>query len=109
MKQLDHPNCVKLYDVYEARSEFFLCMEPVTGGQLLERIIAKDHYSEREAASCFVQLVDAVHYLHSKGIVHRDLKPANILYASPEQDARIKVCDFGLGRLIIQADRNSAG
>jgi len=113
-------------------------MEPVTGGQLLERIIAKDHYSEHEAASCFVQIMSAVHYLHSIGIIHRDLKPGalsqtylappprrfhastvcfltglvlaeNVLYASEAEDAPIKLCDFGLGRVMVEADQNAQG
>ena len=43
-------------------------------------------------------------YLHSKKIVHRDLKPENILYASPDDDAPIKIADFGLARLVSSTD-----
>jgi len=77
-------------------------MEPVTGGQLLERIIAKDHYSEHEAASCFVQIMSAVHYLHSIGIIHRDLKPENLLLTHKPKsgdDIDVKIIDFGLSKV----------
>jgi len=71
MREIDHPNCIRMYDWYESKSHFYIVMELVTGGQLLERIIAKDHYSETEAANCFVQIISAVKYLHQIGIVHR--------------------------------------
>eukprot|EP00967_Tisochrysis_lutea_P017717 scaffold20064_cov32-Tisochrysis_lutea.AAC.2 len=62
----------------------------VTGGELFDRIVQKQKYSEKEAAACMAQLCEALHFLHEKKIVHRDLKPENILYASPDTDT-IKV------------------
>eukprot|EP00325_Prymnesiales_sp_UTEX-LB-985_P017093 CAMPEP_0174761330 /NCGR_PEP_ID=MMETSP1094-20130205/109220_1 /TAXON_ID=156173 /ORGANISM="Chrysochromulina brevifilum, Strain UTEX LB 985" /LENGTH=184 /DNA_ID=CAMNT_0015967277 /DNA_START=797 /DNA_END=1351 /DNA_ORIENTATION=- len=38
--------------------------------------------------------------MHSKNIVHRDLKPENILYATPHEDATLKIADFGLARVV---------
>ncbi|EKX54189.1 hypothetical protein GUITHDRAFT_84186 [Guillardia theta CCMP2712] len=96
MKDVDHPNVVRMFACYESRSHFHIVMEPVTGGQLLDRIVAKEHYSETEAADCFLQIISAVKYLHQIGIVHRDLKPENVLYASPDPDSPLKICDFGL-------------
>jgi serine/threonine protein kinase len=96
MRDIDHPNCIAMYGSYESKSHFYIVMEPVTGGQLLERILAKDHYSETEAANSFVQIIGAVKYLHQVGIVHRDLKPENVLYASDAPGAPLKICDFGL-------------
>ena len=74
MRDIEHPNCIAMYGHYQSKSHVYIVMEPVTGGQLLERIIAKDHYSETEAAHCFIQIIGAVKYLHQIGIVHRDLK-----------------------------------
>jgi len=107
MKSIKHPNCIEFYDTYETRSHFYIVMELVTGGQLLDRIIEKDHYSETEAANVFVQLLEGIDYLHSKGVVHRDLKPENILYQSPHPDSPIKIADFGLGRLVDVSDLES--
>ena len=42
--------------------------------QLFERIVDKDHYSEKEAAEALKPIVDAIRYCHSMGIAHRDLK-----------------------------------
>jgi calcium-dependent protein kinase len=51
-----------------------------TGGELFDRMIQVDHYSEKDAAVLMKQIMQAVNYLHSKGIVHRDLKPDNFLF-----------------------------
>jgi calcium/calmodulin-dependent protein kinase I len=45
-------------------------------------------------------IVDAVSYCHKLGIAHRDLKPENILYASDEDNAIVKISDFGLAKVI---------
>jgi len=77
-------------------------MELVTGGELFDRIVAKGQYTEKDAAKVMFTLCDALGYLHNKGIVHRDLKPENILLATPDNDAAIKIADFGLARMISQ-------
>mmetsp|Transcript_50311 Transcript_50311/g.118385 ORF Transcript_50311/g.118385 Transcript_50311/m.118385 type:complete len:617 (+) Transcript_50311:196-2046(+) len=100
MKNVKHQNCIDFYAMYESRNHIYIIMEVVTGGQLLDRIIEKEHYSETEAAHVFVQMISAIEYLHSVGIVHRDLKPENILYANLRPDSPIKICDFGLGKLV---------
>jgi len=45
-------------------------------------------------------IVDAVSYCHKIGIAHRDLKPENILYATNEENAIVKISDFGLAKVI---------
>ena len=42
------------------------------------------------------KLFSGVNHMHSKGIVHRDLKPENILFTSNDNDAELKIVDFGL-------------
>lgn len=60
MKQVHHPNCVEFKEMYESRSKIYIVMELVTGGELFERVIKKEHYSEMEAARCFQQVCDAI-------------------------------------------------
>jgi len=104
MESLDHPNIVKLYEIYDESKKMNLVMELVTGGELFDRIVARGNYTEKDAASTMNTLCGALDFLHERKIVHRDLKPENILYASPAEDAAIKVADFGLARVVSGKD-----
>ncbi|XP_039625304.1 ribosomal protein S6 kinase alpha-4 [Polypterus senegalus] len=100
LKQCEaHPNIVKLYDVYQDQLHVYLVMELLKGGELLERIKKKKHFSEAEASQIMRKLVSAVSFMHDAGVVHRDLKPENLLFADVSEEAPIKVIDFGFARL----------
>ena len=104
MRRGHHPNCIELHTVYESANHIYIVMELVRGGELLDRIINKEHYTELEAAKCFMQIMDAIQYLHSQGIVHRDIKPENILYTETSKDSAIKLADYGLSRIFEAED-----
>ncbi|XP_030340563.1 ribosomal protein S6 kinase alpha-5 isoform X6 [Strigops habroptila] len=70
-----HPNVVKLHEVFHDQLHTFLVMELLKGGELLERIQKKKHFSETEASHIMRRLVSAVSHMHDVGVVHRDLKP----------------------------------
>lgn len=74
LQQIDHPNVVRLFEVFETDKELQLVMELVTGGELFDRIVEKEKYSEKDASELMKQLLEALLYLHSRDIVHRDLK-----------------------------------
>jgi len=80
MKKLDHPNILKLYEVYEDDKQFFLVMELVKGKELFDKIVERGMYSERDASNIIYQVVSAVDYLHTNGIAHRDLKVGYLLF-----------------------------
>ncbi|XP_038629275.1 ribosomal protein S6 kinase alpha-5 isoform X2 [Scyliorhinus canicula] len=94
-----HPNIVKLHDVHHDQLHTFLVMELLKGGELLERIRKKKHFSETEASHIMRKLVSAVSHMHDVGVVHRDLKPENLLFADDSDNTEIKVIDFGFARL----------
>lgn len=73
MCQLDHPNIVRLEEVYESHSEIYLVQELCLGGELFDRLDEQPdyHYTEAECARLVKQMLSAVRYLHSKGIIHR--------------------------------------
>ena len=101
MQDISHPNVINLFEIFDEPKKMNLVMELVTGGELFDRIVAKGSYSEKDAAQCLKELCQALEYLHTKKIVHRDLKPENLLYDSPAEDAKIKVADFGLARVVM--------
>lgn len=95
-----HPNIVHLECFFEDAKNYYLVMELCTGGDVFSRIIESGHFSEKEAIRCCRELASALALIHSKGITHRDLKPENILLTSKDPGATIKVCDFGLSKLL---------
>lgn len=104
LKEVNHPNIIKLIEVHEDLKYLHLITELCTGGELFDRIIAKTqspegHFSEKDAANLIRDILDAIAYCHDeKQIVHRDLKPENFLFASSADDAPVKIIDFGLSR-----------
>jgi calcium-dependent protein kinase len=103
LRKSDHPNIVKIYEIYEDEHKINLIMEECTGGELFDDIVThiedEKMYSEKEACLIFKQLMGAIAYCHSQGIAHRDLKPENILFLNKSDDSPIKVIDFGLSKI----------
>jgi len=100
MCQLDHPNIVRIEEVYESPTSIYIVQELCHGGDLFDRLDEQPdfHYTEPQCAKLVKQMVSAVRYLHSKGIVHRDLKLENFLFSTTEVDSELKMIDFGLSK-----------
>jgi len=100
MCQLDHPNIVRIEEVYETENEIYIVQELCLGNDLFERVNRQPdmHFTEAHCARLVKQMLSAVRYLHSKGIVHRDLKLENFLLTSKAADSELKLIDFGLSQ-----------
>lgn len=94
-----NPNIVSLQDVIHDESHTYLVMEYLKGGELFDRIRKKSKFTEGEASIIMRKLVSAVSFMHSRGVVHRDLKPENLVFTTDEDEAEIKIIDFGFARL----------
>lgn len=99
LQTLDHPNIIKMYEYFEDEEYIYLVLEKCQGGELFDRIIEKEFFSEKEAARVFKQILLAINYCHNNGVCHRDLKPENFIFASKEDDSDIKIIDFGLSKI----------
>lgn len=97
LKALDHPNIVKLVEVFEDRKNLYLIMELCSGGELYDRIVDSEdnHYGEKTAADVVRQILEATSYFHKMRIIHNDLKPDNFLF---DADNNLKVIDFGMSK-----------
>lgn len=96
-----HQNLVKFYDAFEDANNVYIVMELCEGGELLDRILSRGgRYTEEDAKSIVVQILNVVAFCHLQGVVHRDLKPENFLFAKKDEDSLMKVIDFGLSDFI---------
>ncbi|XP_038058327.1 serine/threonine-protein kinase DCLK1-like isoform X2 [Patiria miniata] len=97
MKNINHPNIVKLFEEHETRENIYLVMEFIRGGDLFDAITESVKFTEADAAVIISDMASALAYLHSLNIVHRDLKPENLLVSkSSSGDITLKLADFGL-------------
>ncbi|KAH7650075.1 calcium calmodulin dependent kinase [Cryptosporidium bovis] len=96
LKNLDHPNIVKLFETYQDDENIYLVMELCTGGELFDRIMSRGSFDELYAAHMMKQVFSTICYCHDHGIVHRDLKPENFLFLNKKSTAPLKIIDFGL-------------
>jgi len=97
---ISHPNVISLHSLYQTSTHYIMVLEIVTGGELFDKIVELQFYSEKDASKITQQLLSALHHMHSRNIVHRDLKPENLLLSSHQPDADIKLADFGLAEFL---------
>ncbi|MBW0509891.1 hypothetical protein O181_049606 [Austropuccinia psidii MF-1] len=126
LKDLNHPNIVKLHDWFESRDKFYLVFELASGGELFQKICDQGKFTEADAIKVTRATLSGINYLHQHNIVHRDLKPENLLYKSNSKsqsppsskspsnsqsslnltlkqdnlDDQLVICDFGIAKLL---------
>lgn len=93
LRKVRHPNIIQLYEIMETNNDIYLALEYAEKGELFRLIIREERIKEQPAGRIFLQIVNAVEYLHRLGIAHRDLKPENVLL---DFDYNVKLIDFGL-------------
>ena len=103
--KLEHPNIIRLYSMNETEKEINIIMEYAKNGNLFQLISEnKKGFSEKIAFEYFIQVVNAVYFLHENQIIHRDIKPENLLIG---ENNTIKLCDFGWARQLTLKNRSS--
>ena len=101
LKICQHPNIIRLYNVFENADYLYIIMEYCYGGDLFS-YLENRHFrlSEKRASTIIHQMATAVYYMHSFGVVHRDLKPENVLMTSTDEDSDIRILEFGLRKIL---------
>ena len=94
LKKIDHPNVVKIFEIFKDTKRLYIVMEHVEGKELFDFIVEHQKISEFQASKVIMQLLKTIKYLNELKIWHRDLKPENIII-NPET-LHIKIVDFGL-------------
>ncbi len=105
LSELEHPNIVRVYSIGTTANGLpYMSMEYVEGETLAARIAASPSFSPAEVIDIGIQICEAVQSVHAKEIIHRDLKPQNILLVKDSNPILVKVLDFGLSRVIKDAN-----
>jgi len=95
LQQADHPNIIKVIDIFQDEQNAAIVTEFCKGGELLDRIQENGSLSENQVASYVKQLASALTYLHSRKIIHRDLRPDVCAFLNKDEDSCLKIVDFG--------------
>ena len=103
LKNLDHPNIVKIFEYFISDDSYYLITEYCPGGSLLNLKNKVQIFSEESAAYIMYQVFRGVNYCHENKIIHRDLKPENIVVVGENNLDKslydIKIIDFGTAKI----------
>jgi len=109
MLRLDHPNIVKLFEVFEDEVNIYVILQFCEGGKVLSRIQREHDLSESAVAHITQQLLAAVNHLHAAWVCHRNLTLEHVYFyekGAPLEKTMIKLCDFELA--IINTKENAS-
>lgn len=98
---MDHPNIIKLYEVYETEDFIYLVTEFCEGGELFFHITKTQHLTEGEASKIIRQISSALCHCHKLKVCHRDIKPENFLLKFENDISSVKQIDFGLAQQLV--------
>ncbi|MCG3206739.1 MAG: Serine/threonine-protein kinase PknD [Anaerolineae bacterium] len=96
LRQLNHPNIVKMLAMFESGGQPVIVMEYMPGGSLQDVLKAEPQLPAAQVVAIGLELADALARVHHLGILHRDLKPGNVLLTA---DGSPRLTDFGVARL----------
>jgi serine/threonine protein kinase len=118
LKNVDHQNIIKLYEIKQTINNFYLVFDFCNGGGVsnclnsYQKMYGKP-FTEEIVQHVMKKIIAGLYYLHKNKILHRDLKLDNILVHFPnEQDRKslnmlnseIKIIDFGFARYLQNDD-----
>lgn len=110
LRRLDHPNIVKLREVFEQDEEVCIIMEHVAGKRMFDEIVRTKGIDERNVSVIMKQLFSVLAHCEYCDIIHRDLKPENILFTLDDNNQyNIKLIDFGLAAFHSKRDAIKRG
>lgn len=94
--RLNHPNIVRILDIFEENGTAYYVMDYIEGESLAEMVKRRGSIPEAEAIGYIREVAKALTYIHGKSINHLDIKPANIM--KRKDNGQILVIDFGVAK-----------
>ncbi|MCM8771897.1 MAG: serine/threonine protein kinase [Candidatus Omnitrophica bacterium] len=96
VKNLEHPNIVKVFDIVQQDGNFFILMEFLDTDLLKAIRTKKEIFNEKNIIEVITKAAKGLAYIHKNGIVHKDINPSNILISYNLE--KVKITDFGLAK-----------
>ncbi|XP_019102510.1 PREDICTED: serine/threonine-protein kinase ATG1c isoform X2 [Camelina sativa] len=98
LRRINHPNIIRMIDMIKSPGKVHLVLEYCKGGDLSVYVQRRGSVPEATAKHFMQQLAAGLQVLRDNNIIHRDLKPQNLLLSTDENDADLKIADFGFAR-----------
>ena len=95
LSHLNHPNIVKVLEVFNENNTTYYVMQYIDGESLDDYILRNNGISEKKAISILKEVGSAIHYMHSHKMLHLDLKPKNVML---DKEGKSFLIDFGLSK-----------
>ncbi len=93
---LNHPNIIRVLDVFQENGTSYYVMEYIVGQSLQDRLNTDSKLTIEESLQITFTVGNALSYIHSKHIAHLDIKPGNIMLDSSTK--RVLLIDFGVSK-----------
>ncbi len=110
ISSLTHPNIVAVYEHGISQSGAPYIVMDYVEGVSLEKVMEDNVYLEpNRVIDLFIQVADAVEHAHKKRVIHRDIKPNNIMVKSVDGTDYAKIVDFGIAKVMPEANKTTQG
>jgi serine/threonine protein kinase len=100
-QHLHNPNVVRFYRSFQDKHNVYILLELCSNQSLMELMKKRKRLTEPEVRFYFLQILEAVQYLHRNNVIHRDLKLGNLFL---NKDLQVKLGDMGLSTKLENAD-----
>jgi serine/threonine protein kinase len=74
-----HPHLCQLHEHFDTKTDYFVILDYIGGGEMFDHLIDNGAYSEMDASRLVREVASSLNFLHGIGVVHADLKPENLL------------------------------
>ena len=102
LRQIDHPQIVKLIDFFVEDHRTYLVLEHIDGRSLRQLVKDKGAMSESEVRGLSAQMCEILNCLHNMNppVIHRDFTPDNLIL---KKDGTLKLIDFNVAKQVVES------